>query len=150
MTIVELFLTETWTIRARGDTALATLAVVFLRFRQDREHVDYEKSSDGHFSVLTDQVAISGRHQPGKRAMWSTFESWTGMTAQAELAAAEGEQGEASAEQPPAEEAAAATDLLGSLWGGFSAVAEGVQTQIEYQQKALDETMVMHCATSPP
>ena len=69
MTIVELFLTETWTIRARGHTALATLAVVFVRFRQDREHVEYihEKSSDGHFSVLTDQVAISGRHQPDRQ-----------------------------------------------------------------------------------
>ena len=45
MTIVELFLTETLTIQARGHTALATLAVaiVFLRFRQNREHVDCER-----------------------------------------------------------------------------------------------------------
>jgi len=70
--------------------------------------------------------------------MWSTFESLTGMAA--EEPTQDGEQ-EAAPAEAPVEPAAEGTDLMTSLWGGLSAVAEGVQSQIEYQQKALDDEM---------
>ena len=82
---------------------------------------------------------VACRVQHTRTAMWSTFESLTGMAA--EEPTQDGEQ-EAAPAEAPVEPAAEGTDLMTSLWGGLSAVAEGVQSQIEYQQKALDDEMV--------
>jgi len=73
--------------------------------------------------------------------MWSTFESMTGIIVQEP--AQEAEPAEAPVEPATGEAPVEpdGTDLMTSLWGGLSAVAEGFQSQLEYQQKALDDEM---------